>query len=272
MRRDKNAPALLELVGKGRSPVQVCAPAGRGPVAVPAPAVSTERARPAAAEDAAPGGWFGPGRAVRVPVGYLVPIGVALGLLLVGAYSVGYQSRKSEELREQSNTAAQDMAALVDPLTLPPPAAAKPAPASTPPQRENRSTPMPGGGGAKAPPTGSDKVANQGRGSGVIIVKSPAEDPRQGGLNYLIAATLPPDEAEKAAAFLVSRGLEIAVVRADNASLRWVVVLQGVAAKDLGGPTAKSLEQRLQALGREYKQVMKGPTVFNDPWWKKHTK
>ena len=91
-------------------------------------------------------------------------------------------------------------------------------------------------------------------------------------LNYLIAATLPRDEGEKAAQFLASRGLEIALVPVDNQGSRWVVVvLQGVAAKDLGGPAARNLEQRLQSLGREYKQ-MKGPTVFNDPWWKKHTK
>ena len=49
----------------------------------------------------------------------------------------------------------------------------------------------------------------------------------------------------------------------------WLGVLVSVV--DEGGPAARNLEQRLQSLGREYKQ-MKGPTVFNDPWWKKHTK
>ena len=119
------------------------------------------------------------------------------------------------------------------------------------------------------PPTNTAPAAAK----GVVLVAGPKDDPRQLGLNYLIAATLPRDEAEKAAQFLFSRGLEVAVVPADNGgSQRWVVVLEGLTAKDLGGPRARSLESTLQQLGRVYKQELKGPTVFNDPWWKKHSK
>lgn len=102
---------------------------------------------------------------------------------------------------------------------------------------------------------------------------SAATDPREPGLNYLIAATLPIDEARRAADFLSSKGLEIGIIPVDNRpSLRWVVVLEGIAAKDLGGSAARSLERRIQDLGREYRDLHKGPTVFNDPWWKKHAR
>lgn len=223
-------------------------------------------------EDTAVSSWFSPGRAIRVPTGYVVPLGLLVVVLVVGAYATGYRSRKTEELSQKSDSAAQEMAALVDPLNQP---AASPPPAATPSNRSSTQATKPPPTKPVATPKTQENKANPpagGRSSGVVVVTGAGDDPRQAGLNYLIAATLPLDEAEKAAAFLVSRGLEIAVVPADNRSLRWVVVLQGVAAKDLSGPSAKALEQRLQTLGREYKQVLKGPTVFNDPWWKKHTK
>ncbi|MBL8745906.1 MAG: hypothetical protein JNK58_06065 [Phycisphaerae bacterium] len=285
MRRDKNAPALLELIAKGRStePARPVASSTRAPAVMAAPAMptakpelspppATHHAPAAAPDDTSIAGWFSPGRAVRVPTGYLVPLALLVLILVVGSYTTGYQRRKSEEIRLQSDTAAQEMAALVDPLNQPPAATPpKPQPKSPPPQAQKATNPSAPAISTKLPENRPNSTQS-GRSAGVVIVKTPADDPRQSGLNYLIAATLPPDEAEKAASFLVSRGLETAVVTADNASLRWVVVLQGVAAKDLSGPAAKALEQRLQTLGREYKQVLKGPTVFNDPWWKKHTK
>jgi hypothetical protein len=270
MRRDKHAPALLELIAKNR-PVPVPMTSAPPPVAPPTPSLPSSREvmprpqpGPASTSIEEAGNWFSPGRSVRVPVGYLVPLILLAAALIVGAYATGYQARKAEESRAQSDTAAAEMSALVDPLTQPAPAAAN-TPARLPPA-------------IRAPATATrsaDAALNAGaaRAPGYIVVHGPNDDPRQAGLNYLIAATLPRDEAEKAAQFLDSKGLEIAVVPVDNQGSRWVVVVvQGVAAKDLGGPAARSLEQRLQALGREYKQTMKGPTVFNDPWWKKHTK
>lgn len=272
MRRDKNAPALLELIGKGTVPEakRPVPPTPRAPAVIPAPSAAP---RPAPApistpsgpppEDTSTANWFSPGRAIRVPTGYLVPLGLLVLVLIVGAYTTGYQRRKAEETSLQSANAAQDMTALVDPLN-------QPEPARQPAVQQSPTAPL---RAAQAPKARETRIPPPvSKPTGYVLVKSKADDPRQAGLNYLIAATLPPDEAEKAAEFLVSKGLEIAVVSADNASLRWVVVLQGVAAKDLSGPAAQSLEQRLQTLGREYKQVHKGPTVFNDPWWKKHTK
>lgn len=107
----------------------------------------------------------------------------------------------------------------------------------------------------------------------MVAVTGSGDDPRQPGMNYLIAATLPTDEAEKAAAFLSSRGLEIAVVPVDNRpSQRWVVVLQAFGSREWYGPEGKRLEEQIKSLGREYQQQFKGPSVFRDPWWKKHTK
>lgn len=291
MRRDKNAPAFLELIAKGRAPVTMrpVAASAQAPAVMAAPAMAPARTdtprtvapapapvpQPTAAhspDDTAAASWFGPGRAIRVPTGYVVPLVLLVAVLVVGAYTTGYQSRKSEEIRLQSDSAAQDMTDLVDPLNQPKAATLPKTQPKPPPLQPPKSTPPKPTTNSPKPPETRANQSQSGKSAGVVMVKGTADDPRQSGLNYLIAATLPPDEAEKAAAFLVSRGLEIAVVPADNASLRWVVVLQGVAAKDLSGPAAKALEQRLQTLGREYKQVLKGPTVFNDPWWKKHTK
>lgn len=106
-----------------------------------------------------------------------------------------------------------------------------------------------------------------------VVVSKPADDPRQPGLNYLIAATLDRADSEKAASFLSERGLEIAVVPVDNrGSQWWVIVLSGVEGKDLSSARAKGLETRLEQLGRIYKDDFKGPTTFNEPWWKKYSK
>ncbi|MDX2115958.1 MAG: hypothetical protein SFZ24_10135 [Planctomycetota bacterium] len=236
---------------------------------------------------------------MRLPVGYLIGISLLFAALLVGAFVTGYNRRKAEEIRVREAEAVRELDQVVDPLALPAggrsmPSSSERAPAETDaansrrgstgptPNPQNR---VPSGGnrpsttgneprsGAAAPPPSPVQSRPAERERGVVVVTGPADDPRQPGLNYLIAATLPTDEAEKAADFLSSSGLEIALVPADNRpSLRWVVVLRGVAAKDLGGPTARALEQRLQDLGREYKQVHRGPTVFNDPWWKKHSR
>jgi hypothetical protein len=106
-----------------------------------------------------------------------------------------------------------------------------------------------------------------------VVVSKPADDPRQPGLNYLIAATLDRADAEKAASFLSERGLEIAVVPVDTrGSQWWVIVLSGVEGKDLSSARAKGLETRLEQLGRTYKDDFKGPTTFNEPWWKTYSK
>lgn len=209
-------------------------------------------------------------------MGYIVPLVILAAALLVGAYATGYQARKSSETKLVASDAASDMSTMVDPLNLGGPMSSPTTRAderSRPPSSNQPSRQAGAQSATKSPVTlPSSEQKSPSKSAGLIIVTRPDEDPRQAGLNYLIAATLPPDEAEKAGRFLVSKGLEVAVIPGDTTRLNWVVVLQGVAAKDLGSPSVRALEQRLQALGREYRQVHKGPTVFNDPWWKKHTK
>lgn len=321
MRRDKNAPALYELIrdkpaaGKPMPPPSRVAPpavttrpAAVKPPPAPRPVDDTER----------PASILTPGRSVRIPLGYFIPVAILLLVAVVGAYTVGYQRRDAEQKVVEQRESAQALDAVdplasvpVNPQILNPPANAaprQPAPANPQPRQAANTTPpkpdtvaRPAPSTATPPPTSGQPVrqptatpasgppaqttpanpapANTApapvggttRPKGVVIVSSPADDPRQVGLNYLIAATLTADEAEKAAQFLVSRGLDAAVVPADGrGSQRWVVILEGLAAKDLGSSRARTLENRLQDLGRVYRQELKGPTVFNDPWWKKH--
>lgn len=277
MRRDKNAPALLEVISlrKPDVPLRPSPPSHRAPKPLP---VVPDTAPPE------PPRLVSPGTSIRVPIGFLVPIALLLAAMLVGAYAIGYQARRAEERRHAAAVAAVEMGSIIDPLASP----TRDRPSTADNQRPSTpQTQSPPPQGRAALPSQGARVARDAvssspveptrpaarRAESFVIVNRPEEDPRQTGLNYLIAATLPPDEAEKAARFLASKGLEIAVVPVENRpSLRWVVVLKGVAAKDLSAPATRQLEQRLQDFGREYRQVHKGPTVFNDPWWKKHTK
>lgn len=284
MRRNKNAPALYELMGAPRpgSSTPHVAPSHSAPAPIPPAMTGT---------DDGPGFKLGPGRAVSIPLGYLIAAGLVVFVLLVAAFATGYRRKESEIARDLERQAALQWDGTLDPLQNPQnpsggsngaqPAGSQPQPAQPRPRPEP--TKRPPSQAVPAPqnppqgaPTGVNRpqVAPPKPAQGMVVpVTGPENDPRQSGLNYLIAATLPPDEAEKAGQFLASEGLEIAIVTVDNRpSLRWVVVLQGLAAKDLAGPAARALERRLQELGREYRDVHRGPTVFNDPWWKKHTK
>jgi hypothetical protein len=328
MRRDKNAPALYELIRDkpaGRSPMRPVLPSTAAPALAPKPAPMP---RPVD-EDDRPPSIFSPGRSIRLPIGYLIFAGLFFAVVVVASYVVGYNRRDNEERQRAARESATAMDA-VDPLAVQPqntrpsviaptrpqnnpttptdrrpqPAvqtkSPTPAPTSTPPETKSqpqtptqnqtrqpvspiegasKAAPSPAPGTAPSQPQPSTKAPEKQpesapgtRPKGVIMVSGAKDDPRTVGLNYLIAATLTPDEAEKAAQFLVGKGLEVAVVPADNRGPnRWVVILEGLAAKDLGSQKARTLEQRLQDLGRIYKNELKGPTVFNDPWWKKHT-
>lgn len=329
MRRDKNAPALYELIrdkpAAGKPVPPPARPASPMVTTRPAPAIKPPPAPRPVDDTERPASILTPGRSVRIPLGYFIPVAILLLVAVVGAYTVGYQRRDAEQKVVEQRESAEALDA-VDPLasvpvnpqilnppaggstaaprqsapanpqprqaanTTPPkpdtvarPAAGTPTtpPGSNQPTRQPTATPP---SGTPQPSTPANPAANPApantapapvggttRPKGVVIVNSPADDPRQVGLNYLIAATLTADEAEKAAQFLVSRGLDAAVVPADGrGSQRWVVILEGLAAKDLGSSRARTLENRLQDLGRVYRQELKGPTVFNDPWWKKH--
>lgn len=252
MRRDKRAPALYELM-RSR-------PKG-APFAPPGTLYHPVEAEPEETEDRL--SWLSPGRVVRIPVGYIIVAALTILALSVGGYMIGYKKREREEARLRELDLSRQFNNVRDPLadgqTQPPGGSAAPASSSV------------AGSPERTPLSISSEPSPSGRPGRVTMVRQPADDPRGAGKNYLVAAQLAPEEAEKAANFLASRGLEIAVVPVDNRSLNWhVVVVQGFGPGDWYGPGGKRLERDLQALGRQYKRDHKGPVDFSDAWWQKY--
>ncbi len=196
-----------------------------------------------------------PGQAVRIPVGY-VGIGLAIAaIVVVGAYVAGYKKRESLADAERRAEAERLLDQTADPLVALSPgsaaAAETTAPVTRTPARASNPAPQP------------RKLLH--------IVTAPGDDPRQEGLNYLVVATLPTDEARKAGEFLVSRGLEIALVSINNRSSRQeVVVLQGLTREQFRQAQGTQLEQLVSQLGREYRRDHRG-IEFYDVYWKKYT-
>lgn len=255
MRRDKRAPALYELM-RSRSK--------GGPFAPPGTLYRPTEVEPEETDDRL--SWLSPGRVIRLPVGYLIVAALLILALSIGGYMIGYKKREREEARLREQDLRRQFDDVRDPLADP---QGRSGAAGTVP-----STGQPVLGSPERPPVASSSEpppsALSGRPGRVTVVRQPGDDPREGGKNYLVAAQLALEEAQKAANFLAARGLEIAVVPVDNRSLTWhVVVVQGFGPGDWYGPGGKRLERDLQALGRQYKRDLKGPVDFSDAWWQK---
>jgi len=206
-------------------------------------------------EESGPLARLSPGQAVRIPVGYIA-IGVAVvAIVVVGAYVAGYKKREALAEAERRAEAERQLEQTPDPLvTLSQQSGTAIDPVA--PRSETRRTEP-----APARPSGPR----------LHVVDSRADDPRQPGLNYLVVATLPEDEARRAAEFLVSRGLEIALVSVNNRSARHeVVVLQGLTREQFRQAQGTRLEQLVGQLGREYRRDHRG-IEFYDVYWKKYT-
>lgn len=220
-----------------------------------------------------PDGWRLPGTRVKVPPGYFAAGALLVLAVLVIGYMLGYNWRKVEERRDTEAQVARDLDRTVDPLVQLPVnqglvQGAQPRQAQQPPS-PGPSRPA----GPSGSTGGSSAAADRSRIPGVVIVERAADDPRQKDLNYLVVATLPEDEAEKAATFLASNGLSVGIAPTDGRSTqRWVFIVRGFGPKEWYAPEGKALEEQIKSLGREYQAQTKGPPVFRDPWWKKHGK
>lgn len=254
MRRDKRAPALYELMRSRQK---------GGPFISPGSTYTPAEAQPELDD---PVSWLSPGRVVRVPVGYLIVAVLLVVALAISGYMVGYKQRQREEDRQRSLDLRRQLDGVTDPLAEP--RTAIPAGTSQIAGRPEPVTPRGGQPGAAGPSGGLGQDST--RPGRVTIVTDKASDPRQTGLNYLVIAQLSREESERAANFLSSKGLEIAVVPVDNRSSTWhVVVVRGFGSDEWYGPDGKRLERDVQALGREYRRDHRGPVDFSDAWWQK---
>jgi len=169
-----------------------------------------------------PLGWLGPGRTMRVPVGYAILGGAAALIALLLAYIFGYEradTRKQQELDAlRSRLVEEDPAhrSAVDPLQ---------GDAGAP-------------GAAADPPSA---VATSPRSPGAI-----ESDPRVDGLNYFHLMYTTRERAVEFARFCRGQDLEAYVVRSGKRDGRSVITLPGFTAEARRSAAIQSLETRIK--------------------------
>ncbi len=178
---------------------------------------------------------IGPGRALRVPAGYLLVAGTVVCALLVAAFAWGFSRGEAQARSEAARTLAAAVTArsVRDPLES---RNAGPAPA-----RSDETGSAPG---------------------------SPADttiggDPRRAGLNYFVVAHGSPESAPELASFCRDRGLEAAVVSDHNGVLRKVIVTPGYADGDRRSSQVQTLERQIRDVGLAWKSHRRGNADFS---------
>ncbi len=257
MARKRRGPTLLELI---REP-----PPGGAFRSGPSAGASSEGGTRAAYSGKSPGSgglsWWQMGsRTLRIPVGYvIVAVGLALVLTVVG-YIVGYNRRdsiaKADEERARIANAQLDM---VDPLNAPAgggqatPTNQPTQPVNTrPPQQAAAPQQAASGGSQSTPPAGLER------------------DPRVVGMNYWVIARQDPDEARRAAAFLMANGVSVAIVETRDDKVREIIASMGFEGSGTA-PEAARLKARILELGRLYRVQEKGATDFTDMYARKYS-
>jgi hypothetical protein len=212
-------------------------PPGAGPEREPQEPVAEPEdqgrwARASAAGAAAPAGrrWFGPGRAISLPVGYVLIGASALVFVVCVAYVAGV---KRGEWLEQARASHRESGALMRTGQLESPAVRDPLlePAPVPPAAERAAAP------------GSPALV------GPIL-----SDPRTPGLHYFVLAMTRLEGATRLAEFARQHGLEAYVIGSNNDRLRRVIVLPGFETSVRTHPAVQHMEQRIHQVGRLWKE------------------
>jgi len=249
----KNAPALYELIGRGSRLSHTHRP-DHDP--------DRDHDRPEPEETHAA---IGPGRVVRMPIGFFF-FGVAIVLAAgVGGYMLGYQVRDGEADREARDRAAAEVAGLREPIGGDRTNPEVISPTRLGAQRQPARTPT------DPPPVATRPPADPPRADpSVVLVDRGTPDPRRTGENYPIIARLGRDRAMEVAEFLVDRGLEIAVVAPHNGTLYTVVGLRGFPSGEFRSEARRSLDRSIRALGEEWARSGRGRDGFDDLYWERY--
>jgi hypothetical protein len=215
------------------------------------------------------GAPVGPGRFLKIPVGYAyVAIAVALAAVVVvyiygfssgeSAASKRFEQRRIEELNAQSNLPAYD------PMNA----------GKRPPSLQND------GGGPSGSNSGTSTPANQpaqqptnqqsGGTGGQDLGPAPGGDPRQVGLNYFVLAHVAARNGEPMVDFCRKNGLDAHLVPDDNGELRLVVVCPGFQGGERQSASVKALETKIRSVGLKWKSAARGNRDFGDLYPKKH--
>lgn len=215
------------------------------------------------------GAPVGPGRFLKIPVGYAyVAIAVALAAVVIvyiygfssgeSAASKRFEQRRIEELNAQSNLPAYD------PMNA----------GKRPPSLQNDAGGPAGsnpGGSAPANPAANQAAGNQAAGpAGQDLGPAPGGDPRQVGLNYFVLAHVAARNGEPMVDFCRKNGLDAHLVPDDNGELRLVIVCPGFQGGERQSASVKALETKIRSVGLKWKSAARGNRDFGDLYPKKH--
>lgn len=181
---------------------------------------------------------------VRVPVLFLALGAVLMAMVVGGVYLIGVHRGKKE--------GGQETIARLRESKMPLYMAAR--------QGDNPEVTRDlGQAPAAVPEAAQDENASEKPASGAVEKRKP-------GLNYLVMAFYPKDEADRLVAFLKARGLEAQTNVVHNKALYHVVALRGFDAQGLRSKEYQAYKQQILLLGREWNTRNKGPTNLSDVW------
>lgn len=196
-------------------------------------------------------GRWGPGRTLRLPVGVVPGVAVAMVALAVLAYMWGFSRGRHDARLEAGRVLEASMASrsIEDPL-----ADAGGSPAGP----EGRASAREREGSVRSDLGGSDPARPWGEAVGAV-----GGDPRRAGLNYFVLAHATPETAPELAAFCRARGLEAHVVDDHNGVARKVVVVPGYVDGERRGDRVRAIEQRIVEVGLAWKSHRRGNADFS---------
>jgi hypothetical protein len=198
--------------------------------------------------------WLGPGRTVRVPVGYLLVAFAAVVLLLAILYMIGYW-RGGRDMRAEYDARFLEGSSAGDPAQRArDPLAPEHQPAPT--GGEDRPAARPGGAAS------GDEEERPLRAWGPVD-----SDPRQAGEWYLILAETQPEGARRLAQYCRDRGLEAYMVVSHNNPLRrCVIVLPGLTSDAMSDPREQLLREEVYRVGDAWQATHRGERNLRDAY------
>jgi hypothetical protein len=215
--------------------------------ALPVPISPKVDVHPQAAPSAEAGvSWLGPGRAIRLPSGYVL-LACGIGILLLSfAYMTGHKRGAAIARGEYEKVIQTSAGGVSDPL------------GSLTPVLTNSGSAQPA---TVANNTNRQPISTNPTSWGAV---SPPKDPRQKGLNYFIIAETNEQGAKSLAEFCRSHGLETYVVMSKN-DRRRVIAYPGFEARDRTSAQVRALEAKIHSVGDLWKKN-KGSTDFRDAY------
>jgi hypothetical protein len=176
---------------------------------------------------------------------------MAAGIVfLAGAYMLGYRQAESALRKDFAARLLAD-STLTDPLASAEPSGVLPNPGPTTPPRQAASQPAKPLVTAAKPPAGSG-----GR--------------LENGLNYFVIMRGNKVDADRAAEFLRSNGVDAGVFPTKDRGLFEVIALRGFKGSEIMSSEAGALKTRIQTLGRAWKRDQRGADAFESMYPRKH--